>query len=74
VIVDNLIDGDGTKTGQRSRMLGMDAALAEAGFPGWFAHCQEHAWALWQRLRGLLGPTRVLWSAEGFCTPWREPG
>lgn len=73
VIVDNLMEGDGTKTGQRSRMLGMDARLTAAGFPGCFEHCQAHARALWHRLRALLGPARVLWSAEGFCTPWQEP-
>lgn len=76
IIVDNFYDGDGSrqKNGQRSRTLGMVARLAEAGFPGWFERCQAHARALWERLRVLLGPERVLWSAAGFGTPWREPG
>lgn len=67
VIVDTFLDGDGSG-GRRSARLGMDAALADAGFPGWFERCREHAQALMQRLRVLLGPARVLWSAEGFST------
>ena len=67
VIVDTFLDGDGSG-GQRSARLGMDALLAEAGFPGWFAHCREHAQELRQRLLPSLGPARVLWSAEGFST------
>lgn len=76
VIVDNFYDGDGSRkqNGQRSRMLGMDARLTEAGFPGWFERCQKHAQELWHRLRTLLGAERVLWSAVGFTTPWQEPG
>jgi len=65
VIVDTFLDGDGSG-GQRSARLGMDALLADAGFPGWFARCREHARELRQRLLPLLGPERVLWSAEGF--------
>src|SRR5262245_41523257 len=65
VIVDTFLDGDGSG-GQRSARLGMDALLAEAGSPGWFARCREHAHELRQRLLPLLGPERVLWSAEGF--------
>ena len=65
VIVDTFLDGDGSG-GQRSARLGMDALLADAGFPDWFARCREHAQELVQRLRPLLGPERVLWSAEGF--------
>jgi DNA repair photolyase len=65
VIVDTFLDGDGSG-GQRSTRLGMDVLLADAGFPGWFAHCRDHAHALRQRLLLLLGPERVLWSAEGF--------
>ncbi len=65
VIVDTFLDGDGSG-GQRSARLGMDALLADAGFPGWFARCREHAQELRQRLLHLLGPERVLWSAEGF--------
>jgi DNA repair photolyase len=65
VIVDTFLDGDGSG-GQRSTRLGMDTLLADAGFPGWFAHCREHAHELRQRLLPLLGPERVLWSAEGF--------
>ena len=65
VIVDTFLDGDGSG-GQRSARLGMDALLADAGFPGWFARCREHAHELRQRLLPLLGPERVLWSAEGF--------
>jgi DNA repair photolyase len=65
VIVDTFLDGDGSG-GQRSARLGMDALLADAGFPGWFARCREQAQELVQRLRPLLGPERVLWSAEGF--------
>jgi len=67
VIVDTFLDGDGSG-GQRSARLGMDALLAEVGFPGWFAHCREHAQELRQRLLPSLGPERVLWSAEGFST------
>jgi DNA repair photolyase len=70
VIVDTFLDGDGSG-GQRSTRLGMDVLLADAGFPGWFARCREHAQALRQRLLPLLGPERVLWSAEGFRT---KPG
>ena len=67
VIVDTFLDGDGSG-GQRSARLGMDALLTDAGFPGWFARCREHAQELRQRLLPLLGPERVLWSAEGFRT------
>jgi DNA repair photolyase len=70
VIVDTFLDGDGSG-GQRSARLGMDALLADAGFPGWFARCREHAHELRQRLVHLLGSERVLWSAEGFST---KPG
>src|SRR5882672_1487225 len=70
VIVDTLLDGDGSG-GQRSARLGMDALLADAGSPGWFARCREHAHELRQRLLPWLGPERVLWSAEGFST---KPG
>jgi hypothetical protein len=70
VIVDTFLDGDGSG-GQRSARLGMDALLADAGFPGWFARCREHAHELRQRLLPWLGPERVLWSAEGFST---KPG
>jgi DNA repair photolyase len=69
VIVDTFFDGDGSR-GQRSARLGMDALLADAGFPGWFARCREHAQELRQRLLSLLGPERVLWSAEGFSTKY----
>jgi len=65
VIVDTFLDGDGSG-GQRSARLGMDAVLADAGFPGWFARCREHAQELMERLLPLLGPERVLWSAAGF--------
>ena len=65
VIVDTFLDGDGSG-GQRSARLGMAAVLADAGFPGWFARCQEHAQNLMCRLLPLLGPERVLWSAGGF--------
>jgi DNA repair photolyase len=67
VIVDTFLDGDGSG-GQRSARLGMDTLLADAGFPGWFARCREHAHELRQRLLPWLGPERVLWSAEGFST------
>jgi DNA repair photolyase len=67
VIVDTFLDGDGSG-GRRSARLGLEALLADAGFPGWFARCQEHAQELIQRLLPLLGPERVLWSAEGFST------
>jgi len=70
VIVDTFLDGDGSG-GQRSARLGMDALLADAGFPSWFARCREHAQELRQRLLPWLGPERVLWSAEGFST---KPG
>jgi len=70
VIVDTFLDGDGSG-GRRSARLGMDALLADAGFPGWFARCREHAHELKQRLVLLLGAERVLWSAEGFST---KPG
>jgi DNA repair photolyase len=70
VIIDTFLDGDGSG-GQRSARLGMDALLADAGFPGWFTRCREHAHELRQRLLPLLGPERVLWSAEGFST---KPG
>lgn len=70
VIVDTFLDGDGSG-GQRSARLGMDTLLADAGFPGWFARCREHAHELRQHLLHLLGPERVLWSAEGFST---KPG
>jgi DNA repair photolyase len=65
VIVDTFLDGDGSG-GQRSARLGIDALLTDAGFPGWFARCREHAHELRRRLLPLLGPERVLWSAEGF--------
>jgi DNA repair photolyase len=70
VIVDTFLDGDGSG-GQRSARLGMDALLADAGFPGWFTRCREHAHELRQRLLPWLGPERVLCSAEGFRT---KPG
>jgi DNA repair photolyase len=70
VIVDTFLDGDGSG-GQRSARLGMDALLADTGFPGWFARCREQAHELRQRLLPWLGPERVLWSAEGFST---KPG
>ena len=69
VIVDTFLDGDGSG-GQRSARLGMDALLADAGFPGWFARCREYAQELRQRLLPLLGPERVLWSAAGFSTKY----
>ena len=65
VIVDTFLDGDGSG-GQRSARLGMDTLLADAGFPGWFARCREHAHELRRRLLPLAGPERVLWSAEGL--------
>jgi DNA repair photolyase len=75
VIVDTFLDGDGSG-GQRSARLGMDAVLADAGFPGWFTRCREHAQELMRRLLPLLGPERVLWSAGGFSakpkTIWQE--
>jgi DNA repair photolyase len=75
VIVDTFLDGDGSG-GQRSARLGMDAVLAEAGFPGWFTRCREHAQELMRRLLSLLGPERVLWSAGGFSSKpemrWKE--
>ena len=67
VIVDTFLTGDGSG-GQRSARLGMDAVLADAGFPGWFARCQEHAQELMRSLLPLLGPERVLWSAVGFSS------
>ena len=67
VIVDTFLDGDGSG-GQRSARLGMDAVLADAGFPGWFTRCREHAQELMRRLLPLLGPERVLWSAVGFSS------
>lgn len=67
VIVDTFLDGDGSG-GRRSARLGMDAWLADAGFPGWFGRCREHAQELMRRLRSLLGPERVLWSAVGFSS------
>ena len=67
VIVDTFFDGDGSG-GMRSAKLGMSAALAEAGFPGWFERCREHARTLMSSLISLLGPDRVMWSAEGFAT------
>jgi DNA repair photolyase len=70
IIIDTFLDGDGSG-GQRSARLGMDALLADAGFPGWFARCREHAHELRQRLLHVLGVERVLWSAEGFRT---KPG
>jgi DNA repair photolyase len=70
VIVDTFLDGDGSG-GQRSARLGLDTLLADAGFPGWFARCREHAYELRQHLLPWLGPERVLWSAEGFGT---QPG
>ena len=65
VIVDTFLDGDGSG-GQRSTRLGMDTLLADAGFPDWFVRCREHAYELRRRLLPLVGPERVLWSAEGF--------
>jgi DNA repair photolyase len=70
VIVDTFLDGDGSG-GQRSARLGLDTLLADAGYPGWFTRCREHAYALRQHLLSWLGPERVLWSAEGFR---RHPG
>lgn len=67
VIVDTFLDGDGSG-GQRSARLGMDAVLADAGFPGWFGRCREHAQELMRRLLPLLGPERVLWSVVGFSS------
>jgi DNA repair photolyase len=67
IIIDTFLDGDGSG-GKRSARLGMDALLTDAGFPGWFARCREQAHELRQRLLPVLGPERVLWSAEGFGT------
>jgi DNA repair photolyase len=66
VIVDTFMDGDGSG-GQRSARLGMSRELAETGFPGWFERCRDHAQDLRARLNTLLGPERVLWSAQGFA-------
>lgn len=65
IIIDTFYDGDGSG-GVRSARLGMSGLLADAGFPGWFERCREHARALQERLRVHLGTERVLWSAEGF--------
>lgn len=67
VILDTFLDGDGSG-GRRSARLGLEALLTDAGFPGWFARCREHAEDLRQRLGALLGPERVLWSVQGFST------
>lgn len=67
VLIDTFVDGDGSG-GRRSTRLGMSAVLTEAGFPGWFARCREHAQRLREELHTLLGPERVLWSAAGFGT------
>jgi DNA repair photolyase len=66
VIIDTFFDGDGSG-GARSTRLGMSDMLAEAGYPGWFERCREHAYALEDRLVALLGADRVLWSAAGFA-------
>ena len=66
VIVATFMDGDGSG-GQRSARLGMSRILAETGFPGWFEHCRQHAQDLCACLSTLLGPERVLWSAQGFA-------
>ena|SRR5687767_5562440 len=66
VIVDTFFDGDGSG-GMRSAKLGMSATIAEAGFPGWFERCREHAQHLHACLTTLLRPERVLWSAQGFA-------
>jgi DNA repair photolyase len=72
VLVDTLLDGDGSG-GRRSARLGMPRLLADAGFPDWFDRCQEHAQDLRTRLSTLLGPERVLWSAQGFANnPFRK--
>jgi DNA repair photolyase len=70
IIVDTFVDGDGSG-GVRSAKLGLDHLLTEAGFPGWFQRCQLHAQALMQPLLSRLGPERALWSARGFCEPYR---
>lgn len=66
VIIDTFLDGD-SSGGRRSAKLGMSEILRAAGFPGWFERCQEQAHALSARLRTLIGPERVLWSAQGFA-------
>lgn len=71
VIVDTFLDGDGSG-GRRSERLGMAKLLASAGYAGWFARCRDHAALLLERLRTLLAPEQVLWSAEGFAN--QPPG
>ena len=68
VIVDTFINGDGSG-GRRSVRLGMQHALAMAGYPGWFERCHEHAHNLQTQLARLLGADRVLYSSDGFTTP-----
>ena len=72
VLIDTFVEGDGAG-GRRSVRLGMPSLLAGAGFPDWFERCREHAQDLRARLSTLLGPERVLWSAQGFANnPFRK--
>jgi hypothetical protein len=67
VIVDTFFDGDGSG-GERSARPGMSQMLTEAGYPGWFERCREHAHMLEDHLIVQLGADRVLWSAAGFAS------
>ncbi len=67
IIIDTFVDGDGSG-GRRSTRLGMGEVLTAAGFPGWFAHCREHAQQLQADLHSRLQPEQILWSAAGFGT------
>jgi DNA repair photolyase len=72
VLIDTFVDGDGSG-GRRSARLGIPSLLTTAGFPDWFEHCREHAQHVLARLSTLIGPERVLWSAQGFAqNPFRK--
>ncbi|MCL5045199.1 MAG: radical SAM protein [Deltaproteobacteria bacterium] len=67
VVVDTYFDGDGS-AGARSRALGIEALYRELGYADWFRRGAEAQ--LLAALGRRLGPSRVLFSCEGFNAPW----
>jgi DNA repair photolyase len=63
VVVDTYFDGDGSG-GRRSRSLGMEGLYERLGYRAWFRRGAEQQ--LIAALRARLGPTRVLYSRDGF--------
>jgi DNA repair photolyase len=63
IIIDTYFDGDGSG-GRRSRSLGMAEMYERLGYREWFRPGAEQE--LLMAMRSRLGPTRVLFSRDGF--------